>query len=124
MVLDHIADGADLFVKSTTSLHTEALRLCDLHIVHKIAIPNWLEEGVCKAKVQQILNSLFSQVVIDAIHRRFGEDFMQRRIQRLSRGEVAAKRFLHYNPRLVPAPRVAQTLDYCRENNGWNRKIV
>src|SRR4029453_12495318 len=76
MVLNHVANGADFFIKTTTALHAKALRLSDLYVVHEIAIPDGLEEGVGKAEVQEILYGLLAQVVIDAKHRRFGEDLV------------------------------------------------
>src|SRR6185295_10996470 len=110
MVLDHIADGADFFVKRTTPLYAEGLCLGDLHVVHKIAIPDRLQEGIGKAKVQQVLNSLLPQVVIDAKDGGLREDSMQLRIQRLSRGQVAAEGFLNHDSRIVRAARLAQSL--------------
>ncbi len=77
MVLDHITDSADLFVKGATTLDTEALRLSDLNIIDKIAVPEWFEETISKTEVEKILNSLLTQVVINPKYCGFGKDFMQ-----------------------------------------------
>ena len=61
VVLDDVPDRADFFVEVAPTTYTEALRHGDLHALHVIAIPDRLQEGVGKAKVEHVLHRLFAR---------------------------------------------------------------
>src|SRR6185369_1038256 len=102
----------------------EVLGLSDLHVVDEIAIPDGLEEGIGKAEVQEILYSLLTEVVIDAIHRRFREDLVQDLVKALSRGEVTAKRFLQHDPSVMRASCLPQSPHDRCEHTGRHREVM
>jgi hypothetical protein len=77
MVLQHVADRADVVVKRAATLHAEILGHGDLHALDVVAVPHRLEHGVGEAEIQQVLHRLLAEVVIDAEDRLFGKHLMQ-----------------------------------------------
>ena len=69
MVLDDISRGSNAVVVAGPSADTDVLGHCDLNVVDVIAVPDWLEHLVGKAKRQNVLNRLFAKVMIDAKNR-------------------------------------------------------
>ncbi len=105
MVLHDVADRADLLVKAAAALHAEILGHGDLHAVDEIAVPDRLEERVGKAEIKQVLHRLLAQIVVDAEHRGLGKHFVQRAVERLRRGKVAAEGLFDDDPRVLGAAR-------------------
>ena len=62
--------------------------------------------------------------MVDAEHRGLGEHFVQRAVERLRRGEVAAEGLFDDDPRVLGAPRVRQTLHHGREHARRNGQIM
>src|SRR5262249_5301611 len=63
-------DRSYFFAEVAPPAYTEALCHGDLHALHVIAVPDRLQEGVGKAKVEHVLYGLFAQIVIDPEDRR------------------------------------------------------
>ena len=124
MVLHHVADRANLLVEAAASLDAKILRHCDLDAVDEIAIPYRLEERVGKAEVKQVLHRLLSQIVVDAEHRGFRKHFVQRPVELLCRGQVAAEGLFDDDSRVLRTPRLRQTLHHGREHAGRDGEIV
>src|SRR6185503_7128085 len=110
MVLHDVTDRANLVVEAATPLNAEALGHRDLHAIDEIAVPDRLEEAIGETEIQQVLHCLLAEVVIDAEHRRLGEDLMQRAVEGLRGSEVAAERLLDDYPRIRGTTRVGQAL--------------
>ena len=72
MVLDDIPDRPDGVVEGSPSLHTERLDQGDLDVVDVVPIPNRLEQGVGKAKDQEVEDRFFAEIVIDPVDRDSG----------------------------------------------------
>src|SRR3546814_3717430 len=66
-------------------------------------LPQRFEEGVGEAEIQQVLHSLLAQVMVDAEDRRLVEDLVERGVERLRGGQVAAEGLFHHNPRAAGA---------------------
>ena len=73
MILHDVPDRACVVVESAATLYPEIFRHCDLHTLHKMAVPNWFEKGIRKAKIEDILNGILAEEVIDATYVFFGE---------------------------------------------------
>ena len=73
MVLDDVADGADLVVELAAALDAEILGHGDLHALDVIAVPDRLEEGVGEAEIEQVLDRFLAEIVVDAEDRLFVE---------------------------------------------------
>ena len=74
VVLDDVAHGADFLVEAAASLHAEALGHRDLHAVDVIAVPQGLEQRICKPEVQEVLHGLLAEVMVDPEDRRLGKN--------------------------------------------------
>ena len=107
---------AGLLVEAAAALHAEGLGHGDLHALHVVPVPDRLEEGVGEAEDEEVLHRLLAQVVVDAEDGWLGEDGVERRVERLRRGEVAAEGLLDDHPRVPGAARAAQVLDRPRGN--------
>jgi hypothetical protein len=123
MVLHHIADRARLLVELPPSLHPELLRHGDLDPLDVIAVPDRLQEAVGEPVVQEILHRLLAEVVIDPEDGRLGKELVQRAIERLSGGEVAAERLLHDDAPVDGGTHPSQTGDYGGEEAGRDCQI-
>ena len=73
MVLDHVADAADLVIEAAAAFDAEILGHGDLHAFDEIAVPDRLEEGIGEAEIEQVLDRLLAEIVVDA------EDRLSRR---------------------------------------------
>src|SRR5215475_4644480 len=93
MVLDHIANRADLIVEGAAPLHAEVLGHRDLHAADELASPERLEERIGEPEKDHILDGTLAEIMIDAKDMLFIEDAEQDLIE-LARGcKVPAKRF-------------------------------
>ena len=124
MILHHIADRTHLFVEGAAALHAEILGHGDLDIPDIFTVPDRLEEGVGKAKVQQILHRFLAQVVIDAKDRGFLEHFVQGAIERLRTREIPAEGLLDDDSRIHRAAALLQPLHDAGEHAGRDGKVV
>ena len=77
MVLHHVAQHAGAIKVAGSRADAGVLRYGDLHLIHVVAIPQRLDDAVSKAQDQEVLHSLFAEIVIDAIDLIFVEMTMQ-----------------------------------------------
>jgi hypothetical protein len=68
MVLDYVPDHSSLLIKGTPVLDPDLFCHCYLHMVNKMSIPERLENAVAEAKKQDILHSIFSQVMVNPVN--------------------------------------------------------
>ena len=73
MVLDHVAQRADLVVELRAALDADLLGDGDLHVLDATAAPQRLEQLIAETQRQQVLHGLLAEVVIDAKDARLGE---------------------------------------------------
>src|SRR3546814_12273666 len=78
-------------------------------------LPQRFEEGVGEAEIQQVLHSLLAQVMVDAEDRRLVEDLVERGVERLRGGQVAAEGLFHHHPRAAGAAAGVERADHGRE---------
>ena len=91
MVLHHITDYTHLFVETSSALYAQSFGHCDLYALDVVAVPYRFQKRVRKAKVEQILDRFFAEVMIDPENRGFGEGFAERSVEFLRGRKVAAK---------------------------------
>src|SRR6185437_13626268 len=96
----------------------------NLHAFHVVSVPNRLQERICEAEVEEVLHCFLAQIMVDAIHGRFGEKGVYGSVERLRGSEVVTKRLLNHYSRVHGAARPRQTLCHDSEHAGWNRQIM
>ena len=67
MVLNHVAQGACVFVVSPAALNPDGLGVGYLNVIDVLPVPERLEDAVGKTKDQQVLYCLFAEIMIDAM---------------------------------------------------------
>src|ERR1700722_9146147 len=77
MIRDHVAKSAGSFIEAAAMFHANGFRSSNLHVIDVVAIPQWLDDVIREAKDHQILNGLFSKIMIDTINLVLGEDLLQ-----------------------------------------------
>ncbi len=95
VVLDHVSNGADVFVKLSTALDAEGFGHRDLHALNVLAIPDRLEKRIRESKVEEVLDGLLAQVMVDPENLGLWKAAVQHLIQRLRRLEIPPERFFH-----------------------------
>src|SRR5258708_28951607 len=95
MVLNHVAHGPGFIVIPSPVSHAQLFRHGQLYMINIIPVPERLENRIGKTKSQNILNSLFSKVMINAINLVFGKDAFKKFIEGFGRLQVASKWFLN-----------------------------
>ena len=65
MVLNDVPNDAVLVEVSTTALRAKVFTEDDLHVTDVGAVPQGLEDEVCKPQDGQVLDQLLSEVVVD-----------------------------------------------------------
>ena len=124
MVLEHIADRADLVVERTPIGDVERLGHRDLDGRHVLGTPDRFQEPVGEAEVDQVLDGFLAQEVVDAKDARLVEDTMQRVVEPPRPGQVAPEGFLHDDPRAVGTVRLAEQPDDGAEQRRRDRQVV
>ena len=66
VVLDHIAKATCGVIEGAASIHAEGLGHGDLDIADVLTVPDWLEEGIGKPRVEHVLGRLLAEIVVDA----------------------------------------------------------
>ena len=73
--------------------HANLFCYSDLHVIDVIAIPQWFEDRVGKARDQNILHGLFAEIMVDAIDLILVQCLVNLLVEFASRGKVGAERF-------------------------------
>ena len=66
MILNHVADRADLIIESAPTLDPESFRHGDLDTFDMLAVPERLQVRVCEAEEKHIMNRLLPKIMVDA----------------------------------------------------------
>jgi hypothetical protein len=88
------------------------------------AVPERLDDGVGEAEVQQVLHRLLAEEMIDAKDRRFRDDLLERAVDGLRTGEIAAERLLDDHARVGCTTGTAQLRRDCSEQAGRDRQVM
>jgi hypothetical protein len=115
VILHDVTDRPRLIVEPAAALDAEALRHGDLDALDVVPVPNRLQEGIGKAKEEEILHRLLAEVMVDAKDRCLGEDRMQSVIQALCRGQVVPEGLFDHEAGVVRAAGAPEGLDHRRE---------
>src|SRR5258706_13803219 len=95
MVLNHVAHGPGFIVIPSPVSHAQLFRNGQLYMINIIPVPERLENRIGKTRSKNILNSLFSKVMINAINLVLGKDVVKKFIEGFGRLQVAYKWFLN-----------------------------
>ena len=66
VVLNNVTGSTDAVVVTGTATHTNVFSHGDLDVVHVLCVPQGLKKLVCKAQRQDVLNCLFTEIVVNA----------------------------------------------------------
>ena len=67
MIGDHVAQCANVFIKTASLLYSDGFRDTDLHVVYVITVPHRFEKAVGETKCENILYGFFTEIVVNAI---------------------------------------------------------
>ncbi len=98
VVLDDVPQGTGRLVEPASMLDTEALGHGHLHLLDIPSVPDRLEDGIGKAKGQDVLNGLLAHVVVDPEDLALVEGGVHLLVQGDGAVEVAAVGLLHHHP--------------------------
>ena len=99
VALHHVAHGAGRVVVLAAALDAHLLGDGDLHVAHRAAVPQRLEDRVAEAQRQQVLHRLLAKVMIDAKELPFGKDRADRGVDGLRTRTVVAERLFQHHAR-------------------------
>src|SRR5215471_5139797 len=98
MVLNHVADGSSLVIKTAATLYSEVFRHRELDALDVIAAPKGFHKSIGEAERQHIVHSALSKIVVDAEDVAFIEGPEQNLIQFLRRGQIVPEGLFHNHP--------------------------
>src|SRR5271166_4588314 len=128
MIGHHVAQSAGAFIEAPTVLNSYSLGYGDLNVVNMVAVPERLENAVCEAQHQDVLDRFLSEEVIDPIDLVFGQHLEDLRVEGFGRCQIVPEGFLNDHPppgvlRLEGEPGVAELLDDGAEEPFGDRQI-
>ena len=89
-----------------------------------LVIPAGFDQRVGEAEVDEVLDRLLAEIVVDAEDGLLGKVGVERAVQLLGRGEVAAERLLDDDAGVLDAARFRQPFDDGGEHAGRNDQVV
>src|SRR5487761_2267272 len=101
MVLNDVAQATGGFVEGAAALDAEILGQGYLDAGHVVAVPDWFQERIGEAEIQDIHDRFLREVVIDAEYRVLRKYRSGDAIERARRGQVAPERFFDDDARPV-----------------------
>src|SRR5213593_166519 len=99
MVLDNIAQRTGALIILAAPFHANRLAHGNLDVVNKVAVPDWLQDSIRKAKKKNILDRFLAEIVIDSIDLVLVKDLVQLVIQFARGSQIAAEWFFDNDPR-------------------------
>src|SRR5690606_38184621 len=97
VILYHVSESTGAFVIAATIFDSSLFRHRDLHRINVIPVPERFEQGVCKTKSQDILHSLFAEIVVYAVNLFFLEVLRKHLIKLYSSLFIMPKRLFDDN---------------------------
>ena len=111
VVLHDVAHRAGLFVVPGAFLDADRLGDRDLDMIDVLTVPEGLEDPVREAHDEDVLDRLFSEVVVDAEDLVLAEDLMDELGERARRLAIVAEGLLDDDPRPAGPPTEAMSSD-------------
>ena len=103
VVLNHVPERPGFLIIAAPAPDPIVFRHGDLHVVDVAAVPNRLEECVGEPEGEDVLNGLFSEIVVYPVDLGFLEILGEQQVQFTGRIEVMAERFFHNDSRMLAA---------------------
>ncbi len=100
MTLHHVPQSTGLVVEVAAPFGTDRLRDGDLNVTDAPPPPQRLEQRITEAQRDEVLNRLFSEIVVDAIDLLLFEDRADQRIDLVGAGAIFAERLFQHHARL------------------------
>ncbi len=97
VVLDHVAQRADLVEVLHAPADAEVFRNRDLHVIDRAAPPQRFEQRIGEAQREQVLHRLLAEVMVDAVDLVLGETVAHFIIDRAGRLVVVPERLLEHD---------------------------
>ena len=123
VVLDDVADRADLLVQLATLLDTEQLRNRDLDTRNRLATPDPFEQGVAEAEDEEVLNRLLAHVVVDAKDALLGYNVVKGPVELLRGLQIVPEGLLDDDRGALDEARCLDGLDQGGEGRWWDREV-
>ena len=101
MVLDHVTQRARAIVIAAAVLYADLFGDCNLDVIDVATVPDWLEEGIGEAEGQDVLDSLLTEIMVDAVNLAFLECLEQGTIEGAGKIQVAPKGFFYNQARTL-----------------------
>lgn len=95
MVLHDISDNAKLVKVASTALGAKRLLEGDLHIVDVVSVPGSTKEGVAEAHDENVLDHLFTEVVVNTVELLLLPVGLKRLLQLARAGKILAEGLLN-----------------------------
>src|SRR5579864_1873933 len=95
MVLDHVANGTRLIVKTPTALYAEVLCHRDLDALDVVAVPKGFDKSIGKAERQDVVDCSLAQIMVNTVDVAFVERPKQNLVQFLRRRQIMPEWFLY-----------------------------
>src|SRR5215469_13210446 len=124
MVLDYVADGSSLVVKTAAALYPEVLRHCDLDALDVVTVPEGFNKCVGEAECQHVVHCSLAEIVINAEDVGFVEDPKQNLVQLLRRCQIMPKWLFHNDAGPSSTIRFRQVLHDGFKQNRRDRQVV
>jgi len=119
MALHHVAQRPGVVVVAPASLDADRLGHRDLNLLHRVGVPQRLEDRIRKAQREQVLHCVLAEVVIDAEHLILGEHRSDDLVGGMCRGHAGADGLLDHDT-AVPVDNAART--ECRADGPDQRR--
>ena len=123
VVLDHVADRADVVVEPPPALDTEGLSHGDLDPANVVPIPHGFEHGVGETEDHEVLDRFLAEEVVDPVHAFLAEVSMHDVVQGIGGGGIAPEWLLEHDPPRNVEACVREPFDDLVEQRGRNREI-
>ena len=91
------AEGAGVLIIAAAVFNAKLFGDRDLDVIDISAVPYRLKSGVCKTKGQDVLDGLFSKIMIDAVNLRFDKNFGEDFIELAGRSVIMTEWFFDNN---------------------------
>ena len=123
VVLDDVANGADLLVQLAAAVDADGLGDGDLDPCDRVAVPDPFEERVPETEDEEVLHRLLAHVVIDAEDALLRNDVVKRPVEFLGRLQIVTKRLLDDDRRALDEAGRLDAFDQRCECRGRNREV-
>ncbi|MNM47696.1 hypothetical protein D3C81_586680 [compost metagenome] len=123
VILDHVPQLAGLVEVTPAAFDTDLLGHGDFHVGDVILVPLGFEQAVGETQGDQVLDGLFTQIVVDAVGAVLREE-LRHGVVDLARGfQVRANGFFQHHAGIFRQTDLRQVFADCPVNGGRGRKV-